>query len=97
MAGKFIKGTYELDKDVTDIVAYEEEKKEKIIKIVGWCRDMNVAINLGTADDNTYLCEYKIVRRTKAECSSILQELKRQLKNCFPFVKMNWQGSGDCI
>ena len=32
MAKKFIKGTFELDKDVSDIVAYEEERKNKILK-----------------------------------------------------------------
>ena len=97
MAKKFIKGTFELDKDVSDIVAYEEERKNKILEIAGWCGSKKIVINLGTADDNTYLCEYKIVQRTKTECEAVLRDFKKQLKNCFPYVKMLWQGSGDCL
>ena len=97
MARKFIKGTFELDKDVTDIVAYEEEKKEKLLEIADWCNNSCVAINAGTADDNTYLCEYKIVGMTMAQCNETLRDLKKRLKDCFPYVKMIWQGNGDCL
>lgn len=92
---KFIKGTFELDENVTDLAAYEEKKKVQILEIVDWCNSFGVAINMGTADDNTYLCEYKIVAKTKAMCNSLLRELKEMLKGCFPYVKLIWQGSGD--
>ena len=94
---KFIKGTFELDKDVTDLEAYEENKKQKILEIVDWCNRFGVAINCGTADDNTYLCEYKIVANTKSMCNGLLQEFKELLKDCYPYVKMVWQGSGDIL
>lgn len=94
---KFIKGTFELDKDVTDLVAYEENKNDKLLAIVDWCNRFGVAINCGTTDDNTYLCEYKIVANTKTMCSGLLRELKEMLKDCFPYVKSLWQGSGDCF
>ena len=97
MTKKFIKGTFELDKDVTDIVAYEEDKKDNILGIAKWCGESGVLLNMGTADDNTYLCEYKIVGNTKTQCNEILREFKKQLRNCFPCVKMLWQGSGDCF
>ena len=97
MARKFIKGTFELDKDVTDIFAYEEDKKEKLLEIADWCNNSCVAINAGAADDNTYLCEYKVVRRTKAECEAVLRDFKKQLECCFPYVEMLWQVSGDCL
>ena len=91
---KFIKGTFELDKDVTDLVAYEEKKKAKILEIVDWCNRFGIAINCCTADDNTYLCGYKIVANTKAMCNGLLREFKELLKECYPYVKSLWQVSG---
>lgn len=92
---KFIKGTFELDKNVTDLVAYEERIKKQIKRLFDWGDSFGVAITLGTADDNTYLCEYKIVARTKSLCNSLLHELKDLLHEIFPYVKLVWQGSGD--
>ena len=92
---KFIKGTFELDKNVVDLEEYENKRKTKILEIVDWCNTFGVAINCGTADDNAYLCEYKIVAKTKAMCNSLLREFKELLKECYPYVKTIWQGSGD--
>lgn len=92
---KFIKGTFELDTNVTDLAAYEQKKETKILAIIDWCNTFNVAVNMGTSDDNTYLCEYKIVAKTKSMCNSLLRELKEMLKECFPYVKLVWQASGD--
>lgn len=94
---KFIKGTFELDKDVLDLTTYEEKKKAQILEIVDFCDSYNIAISMGTADDNTYLCEYKIVAKTKAMCNGLLRELKEMLKESFPYVKLVWQGSGDIL
>ena len=93
---RFIKGIFELDKNVTDLVAYEEKKKVQLLNIVDWCNRFEVEINLGTADDNTYLCEYKIVANTKAMCKGLLKELKQMLKDCFPYVETLLQMEGDC-
>ncbi len=92
---KFVKGTFELDKNVTDLAAYEEKKKVKILEIVDWCNDFGVAIQMGTADDDTYLCEYKIVAKTKSMCNGLLREFKEMLKDCFPYVKLVYQAKGD--
>lgn len=92
---KFIKGTFELDTNVTDLVAYEEPKKKQLDNLFAWCNRFNIGITVGTSDDNTYLCEYKIVARTKALCNSLLRELKDQLREIYPYVKLVWQGSGD--
>ena len=94
---KFIKGTFELDKDVADLETYEENKKEKLLAIVDWCTRFGVSIHCGTADDHTYLCEYKIVANTKAMCNGLLTELRALLKDCFPYVSSIFQGSGDCF
>ena len=94
---KFIQGTYELDKGVTDIVTYEEGKKDEILKIADWCKDSGIIFNVGTAEDNTYLCEYKIKCDTKKECNQLLRELKQRLKGCFPYVRLLFQGSGDSL
>lgn len=92
---RFIKGCFELDKNVTDLNAYEEKKKAKIEEIIEWCNTFNVQCLLGTAEDNTYLCEFKIIAKTKAMCNGLLREFKELLKECFPYVKLVWQGSGD--
>jgi hypothetical protein len=94
---KFIKGTLELDKDVTDLVAYEEPMKAKIDRLNEWCTKQGIQFICGTSDDNTYLCEYKIIANTKAMCKGLLQELKSILKDMYPYVKEIWQGSGDIL
>ena len=67
---KFIKGAIELDKNVTDLTAYEEPKKNKLDEIVEWCNKYNVYIIFGTSDDNTYLCEYKVLL-TQRLCAKV--------------------------
>lgn len=52
---KFIKGTLELELNVTDLVAFEEQHKVAINRWIDWANRLGVALNLGTSDDNTYL------------------------------------------
>lgn len=92
---KFIKGTLELDKNVTDLVAYEQRIKTQLKNLLNWGDRFNVGLTLGTADDNTYLCEYKIVASTKSMCNGLFRELKELLHEMFPYVKSLWQGRGD--
>ena len=91
---KFIKGAIELDKNVTDLTAYEEPKKNKLDEIVEWCNKYNVYIIFGTSDDNTYLCEYKVVANTKAMCKGVVKELKEILKGMFPCANSIWTIEG---
>ena len=58
---KFIKGCFELDKNVTDLVSYEEKKKVGLDRLINWANGMEIGLKFGTSDDNTYLCEYKII------------------------------------
>ena len=99
MAKKFIKGTFEIDKDVVDVKSYEQDKTEKVTEIIDWCwsNSVGISVEFGTAEDNTYLCEYKIVGMTKAQCNETLRDLKKRLRGCFPYVKMLLQISGDCL
>ena len=91
---KFIKGAIALDKNITDLVAYEEPKKKKLDEVLEWCNRYNIYIIFGTSDDNTYLCEYKIVANTKAMCNGLKKELEQMLKDFFPQVKSLWFAGG---
>lgn len=94
---KFIKGTFELDQNVIDLVEYENQRKNAIEELIDWADSFDVAINMGTADDNSYLCEYKIVGKTASFCKGLLSELRQILKEYWPKTKSLWQGSGDII
>ena len=93
---KFIKGTFELDKDVTDLAAYEEARKRVIERLIDWAKSFNVYINMGTSEDNSYLIEYKIVSNTSAMCKGLLAEMKQILKTEWKKPKLLLQLSGDC-
>ena len=94
---KFIEGTIELDQNVTDLEAYEEKHKNAIEELIDWANSFDVAINMGTSDDNTYLIEYKIVAKTSSMCKSLLSEMKQLLKDEWKKPKTLWQGSGDIL
>lgn len=94
---KFIKGIFELDQDVINLVEYEEKHKMAIEEIIDWANDFNVRINMGISDDNTYLIEYKIVGNTASFCKSLLSELKSMLKNEWKKTKTLWQSSGNIL
>lgn len=94
---KFIKGTFELDQNVTDLVEYEKKHETMLNKLVEWATRLNIAINIGTSEDNTYLCEFKIVGATASYCRGLCSELKQMLKAEFPKTKSIWQGSGDVL
>lgn len=94
---KFIKGTFELDQNVTDLVEYEKKHETMLNNLVEWATRLNIAINIGTSEDNTYLCEFKIVGATASYCRGLCSELKQMLKAEFPKIKSIWQGSGDVL
>ena len=92
----FIKGTFERDKNVKDLIVYEGEKKSDILRIFEWGDKFNVSISVGTAGDDTYICDYYIVSETKDICNDLLKALKKMLKEVFPYVKSLWQEKGEC-
>lgn len=94
---KFIQGTFELDQNVIDLEGYEEKHKRAIEEIIDWANSFDVGINMGTADDNTYLIEYKIVGNTASFCKGMLSELRSMLKDEWKKAKSLWQGSGDIL
>lgn len=94
---KFIKGCFELDKNVTDLVSYEEKKKVGLDRLIDWANGMEIGLKFGISDDNTYLCEYKIICKTASLCKGILSELKYELKSVFPKAKSSWQASGNIL
>lgn len=94
---KFIKGTFELDKDVINLEEYEDNHTIAIEEIIDWANSYNVAINMGTSDDNTYLLEYKIVGKTASFCKGLLSELRSMLKDEWKKTQSVWQASGDIL
>lgn len=92
---KFIKGTFLLKENVTDIESFEAEHNIK--KFIDFANTQDFEIAFGTSDDNSYLCEYKIVGNTLTYCRSILSCLKVSLKQEFPKMESIWQGNGDII
>lgn len=94
---KFIRGIFELDQNVADLVEYESKHERMLNNLLAWAERHNVAINIGTSDDNTYLCEYKIVGATASYCKGLCSELRKMLKAEFSKIKSLWQGSGDIL
>lgn len=93
---KFIEGALELDKNVTDLVAYEKPKEKQLKEICDWGDQFKIYIQFGTTEDDRYLCEYRIVANTKALCNGLFRELKELLHEVFPYVKSLWQMGGSC-
>ena len=94
---KFIKGTIELDSNVTDLGSYEKKKELYLEAIRDFCDKYLIEYVMGTSDDNYYLIEYKIVANTKSLCKGILTEMKTLLKRYFPCAKSLWEASGDIL
>ena len=93
---KFIKGTFEIEKNVADLEAYEQKHKDGIDRMIDFANSFGIQYQCGTSDDNTYLCEYKIVSNTARMCNSLLAEFKSYLKDAYGKVpKVIWQAKGD--
>jgi hypothetical protein len=94
---KFIKGTLELDENVTDLESYEKKKEVYLKAIRNFCDQFDIEYTMGTSDDNYYLIEYAIRGNTKSLCKGILTEFKALLKRYFPYVKLVWQQEGNIL
>lgn len=95
MPKKFIRGTFELQKDVTDIEAFEAPIMPQLMEIIDWAKKNGVGLTFGTSEDNTYLCEFDVVANTVQLCKGYKAELKDLLKKIFPKVRciVEWQGN----
>lgn len=94
---KFIKGTFELDTDVHDLVEYESVKEPALRAIFDWADELGISIRVGTSEDGAYLCEYKVRAQTAALCRGYISELRQLLKPHFPKVETIFQAGGDII
>ena len=97
MRRRFIEGSFELDKNVSDLVKYEEEREEFLNEILEWGNDNKIGILFGTSQDNTYMCEFNVVCNTSAMCKGYVAELKNKLKKMFPKAKIIMQVEGSCL
>ena len=89
--------TFELDENVTDLIKYEEERKEFLKEVIEWTNSNKIGIIFGTSDDNYYLCQFDIVANTLAMCKGYVAELKSKLKTQFPKIKLVYQTNGEVM
>lgn len=93
---KFVRGSYTLAADITDLDAYYQEHKTTIDDIVKWADQIGMYVGFGTSSDNIYLCEYETTQSTKSMCTGLANELKVKLKTEWKSsVKLGYQAYGD--
>ena len=97
MRRRVIEGTFELDKNVSDLIKYEEEREEFLKEILEWGTHNEIGIAFGTSQDNTYMCEFSVVCNTSAMCKGYVAELKNKLKKMFPKARIIMQFNGTCL
>lgn len=97
MAKKYIKATYELAKNVTDLEAFEQPRDAYLQTLLNWATDNNMSMRFGASEDNTYLCECRATARTNQMCKGYIAELKGMLKAEFPKVKIIYEESGNVL
>lgn len=97
MRRRVIEGTFELDKNVSDLIKYEEEREEFLKEILEWGNRNEIGIAFGTSQDDTYMCEFSVVCNTSAMCKGYVAELKNKLKKMFPKARIVMQFNGTCL
>jgi len=97
MAKKYIRGVFELEQNVTDLVAFEEKRKPQLLGIVDWATANDIGITFGASEDNTYLCEFDTKARTVQMCKGYVAELKAMLKTLFPKARVVLQYQGNIL
>lgn len=96
MAKKFKKGAFVLKEGVTDLVAFEKPIEAQLKEIIAWAERNRVELAFGTTENNTYICEYKVVANTNQLCRGLVAELKAMVKKLFPKLSLSHEFSGDC-
>ena len=95
---KFVRGSFALATNITDLDAYYLEHKTAIESIVEWADKVGMYVGFGTSSDNTYLCEYDTTQLTKSMCTGLVNELKARLKAEWKSsVKLRYQAYGDSL
>lgn len=95
MAKKFKKGAFALQKDVTDLEAFEKPIEAQLHEIIAWADKNEIHLAFGTTEGNTYLCEFHIVAQTASLCKGYVSELRAKLKKLFPKLYLSYEWSGD--
>ena len=95
---KFVRGSYILATNITDLDAYYHKHKTAIDSIIEWADKVGMYVGFGTSSDNTYLCEYDTTQLTKSMCTGLVNELKARLKAEWKSsVKLGFQAHGERI
>lgn len=93
---KFKKGAFTLKEGVTDLVAFEKPIDAQLRQIVHWAEQTGVELAFGTTEDDTYICQYRVVAQTNQLCKGLVAELKAKVKELFPKLSLSYEWSGDC-
>ena len=94
---KFIKGTFELDKNIADVDAYSKFYESHLKEIIEWAEEHSIAMRFGTSDNNKYLCEYKVTGSTKKICKEFVADIKRELKAVWPKAQSVFEVYGEQV
>lgn len=97
MSKKFKRGAFVLKEGVTDLVAFEKPIEAQLRKIIDWAERNSVELAFGTTEDNTYICQYRVVAQTNQLCKGLVAELKAMVKELFPKLYLSHEWSGDYL
>lgn len=92
-----IRGSYLLESNVEDPIAYYDLHKSKIDEVIAWANDLKIYVGFGLSNDNTYLCEYEATGNTASMCKGIAAELKGLLKSEWKKVSLGYQAEGHLL
>lgn len=97
MARKFTRGTFELEKNVTDLEAFENRHEPMIKEIIQWADSQDIYLVFGTSNSNNYLCEFDIRADTAKMCKGYLMVLGEKMKAISKKARVIFQADGDLL
>jgi hypothetical protein len=80
---RFIRGSFCLGYDVTDLDAFETANIKRLEKLGEFCNMFDIEFQCGTTESNRYIIEYRIITPTAQRCNSLYREFKDLLKEYF--------------
>ena len=92
----FIKGTYKLDRNITDLQEYEDSHSAIIQKIMEFAQDADFQISFDLLDDDCYGCMYEITGKNYTACQKLHKELFSKLRDKWKKMERVFEYSGDC-
>jgi hypothetical protein len=94
---KFIRGTIEIESNVTSIVEFETRHEPVLKVILDWGDYNGISLQFGTSLDNTYLCEFDIRADTAKMCKGYLMFLVEKLKAINKKARVIFQAEGNVL